>query len=205
MGEWSDPASGQRRALWALIVTLSYSREIFIYPSFDQTLQTVVTGLDEAWKHFGGVPARVVIDNLKPAVLKADPLSPTIHSGFLEYSHPRGFFVDAARVRRPKDKPRVESQVRYARQAWFQGETFSGIHQMRQDAARWCVDVAGQRVHGTTRRKPRDLFLQEEQLHLQPALEALFRVPLWTDAKVHPDHHIQGVKAAQDGLTFIRL
>jgi len=195
MGTWTDPITQKRRSIWALIVTLSYSRDQFVYPTFDQKLETVVAGLDAAWHYFGGVVARAVIDNLKPAILKADAQDPVVNPAFLEYAESRGFFVDAARARRPKDKPRVENQVRFVRQSWFRGETFTDLQHMRREAAAWCSDVAGQRCHGTTRRKPREVLLVDERPHLRPCPAEPFDIPTWTTAKVHPDHHIQVKKA----------
>ena len=88
------------------------------------------------------------------AVAGADTLHPVFTRGFLEYSQRRGFIADAARVRHPKDKPKVERGVPYARERFFKGGEFSGQTDVREQARRWCRDVAGLRIHGTTRRKP---------------------------------------------------
>src|SRR5690349_6646479 len=103
-------ADGRRRKLWVLIVTLTMSRYQFVWPTFLQTLDALCEGLDAAWKFFGGVVARVVIDNMRAAVVRANPQDPIINPSFAEYAQARGLFVDPARVRRPKDKARVENQ-----------------------------------------------------------------------------------------------
>jgi hypothetical protein len=59
----------------------------------------------------------------------------------------------------------------------------------------WCRDVAGSRVHGTTRRVPREVFEAEERAALRPPPDAPFDVPVWKKAKVHPDHHAQVLRS----------
>ena len=186
---------GVRRKLWALIVTLSASRYTFVWPTLQQTTEALCEGLDAAWRFFDGVPARVVPDNLTAAVVRADPQAPTIQRAFLEYAQARGFFVDPARVRRPQDKGRVENQVAYARESCFDGERLLTLADARAHAERWCREVAGARVHGTTRRVPAEVYARDEKPAMKPAPTSAFDVPTWTKAKVHPDHHVQVAKA----------
>jgi hypothetical protein len=183
---------GKRRKLWVLIVTLPMSRYQFVWPTFRQTVEALCDALDAAWRFFGGVVKRVVLDNMSAAIVRADAKDPGINPSFAEYAQARGFFVDPARVRHPQDKARVENQVPYVRERWFAGESFSDdLAMLRESAERWCVEVAGARIHGTTRRVPREVFEAEERAHLGPAPTARFDVPRWTRAKVHPDHHVQ--------------
>ncbi|WP_157069319.1 IS21 family transposase [Sandaracinus amylolyticus] len=195
MGDVYDPAAGRVRALYVLVVTLCFSRYQFVWPTWDQTTATVCEGLDAAWQFFGGVVQRIVPDNASSMVSKADAIGPTIVDAFADYAQARGLFVDAARVRQPKDKGRVENQIAYVRESWFAGEQFDDLEHARRDAAAWCRDVAGARVHGTTREVPRDLFEREERSLLGPAPTERFDVPHWSDAKVHPDHHVQVLKS----------
>jgi hypothetical protein len=99
-------------------------------------------------------------------------------------------------VRRPQDKARVENQIAFVRERWFDGERWKGDQdELRRAAETWCRDVAGARVHGTTRRIPREVFEAEEKPHLLPAPEDRFDTPTWTTAKIHPDHHAQVSRA----------
>ena len=139
--------------VWALIIVLTYSRHSFVWPTFSQKLVDVIEGLEAAWAFFEGVPKYLVIDNFPAAVAGVDPLHPRLTRGFLEYSQHRGFISDPARVRHPRDKPRVERGVPYVRERFFKGGEFRGLSDMRSAARRWCLAVAGQRVHGTTRRQ----------------------------------------------------
>ncbi len=125
MGPMLDPDTGRVRSLWALIITLSFSRYQFVWPSFLQTTETVCEGLDHAWAFFAAMIRTIVPDNMKAIVKTPDALSPILVTAFLDYVHARGIFVDPARIRSPQDKPRVENQVPYVRESWFDGETFT--------------------------------------------------------------------------------
>ncbi|MDP3064493.1 MAG: hypothetical protein Q8O40_14985, partial [Chloroflexota bacterium] len=70
-------------------------------------LEDVIEGLEAAWALFQGIPRILVPDNMPAAVAGPDPLYPRLTRGFLEYSQHRGFFVDPARVRHPRDKGHV--------------------------------------------------------------------------------------------------
>ena len=168
LGLIQDPETGRRRTAWALIVVLAYSRHSFVWPTFSQKLEDVIAGLEAAWAFFGGVPRYLVIDNFPAAVAGADALHPRLTRGFLEYSQHRGFITDPARVRHPKDKPHVERGVQYVRERFFRGSNFASLEEMRLAARRWCLDVAGLRVHGTTRRRPLQVFQDDERQALAP-------------------------------------
>ena len=189
-------AEGTKRKLWVLVVTLSMSRYMFVWPTLTQSLAALCDGLEAAWKFFGGVPKRVVPDNMTTAVARASATDPRFNPSFLEYAQSRGFFIDPARVRRPQDKGRVENQVAYIRERWFAGERFSpDVAEIRRHAEAWCREVAGSRIHGTTRCVPRVVFEETELRHMLALPEEPFDVPTWTEAKVHPDHHAQVARA----------
>ena len=163
LGYIQDQETGRRRVVWALLVVLVHSRHGFLWPTFGQTLEEVIAGLEAAWAFFGGIPKYLVIDNFPAAVAGADALHPRLTQGLLEYSQHRGFITDPARVRHPKDKPMVECSVQYARERFFKGGEFRDLNHLRSEATRWCNDVAGMRIHGTTRRQPLQVFLDEER------------------------------------------
>lgn len=190
-----DPGTGRVRKLWVLIVTLTVSRYMFVWPTFKQTVEALCEGLDAAWGFFGGVPRALVFDNPKTIVIKADATAPKLNQAFLEYAQQRCIFIDPARVRHPKDKARVENQVAFVRESWFAGEKFLNLQETRDSAEHWCREIAGSRIHGSTRKVPRQFYEEVEKPHMQPAPGDRFDVPMWTEAKVHPDHHIQVQRA----------
>jgi transposase len=190
-----DPDTGRRRVAWALLVTLGHSRHQYVHVGFNQTIAEFIGALEDAWEYFGGVPKRVVIDNLKAAVTKADRYEAICQRTFEEYAAHRGFVIDAAVVRHAKGKPKVERNVQYVRENFFRGETWIDLEHVRREAVRWCTEVAGKRVHGTTRQQPLVVFSAAERSALSPLKAQRFDPPTWQQCKVHPDHHIQFDKA----------
>lgn len=190
LGPLFDPATSKRRTLWALNIVLVFSRHQFVWPLLQQTLEEVIAGLEAAWRYFAGIPRRVVIDNFPAAVAGADRFNPVLTRGFLEYSQARGFLVDPARVRKPTDKPHAERNVQYVRERFWKGGTFIDLADTRAQAERWSREVAGCRVHGTTRKLPAVVFQDQEQAHLLPYDGVPYAVPHWGKFTVHQDHHI---------------
>ena len=205
MGLLLDTSTGRMRALWVLVVTLSFSRYQFAWPTFVQTTEAVCEGLDRAWAFFGAMSKTILPDNMSSVIKRADALSPTVVAAFLDYVQARGIFVDPARVRSPKDKARVENQVPYVRESWWDGEVFMDLDDARRSAEQWSREVAGMRVHGTTRKVPRAVFEEVERpTMLAPPTEP-FDVPVWTEsATVHPDHHVQSARALYSVPTLYR-
>lgn len=195
MGLIFDPAVGRRRVVWALIFTACYSRHCFVWLSFRQTLADVIAGCEAAWTFFGGVFRVLVPDNLRAVVADADDVAPRLSEGFVEYAQSRGFVVDPARVGHPKDKPRVERTVAYVRGSFFAGEDFADLADAQHRAEAWCAMVAGQRVHGTTQRRPAEVFAAEEQPRLLAAPAMPYDLPVYAQPKVARDHHVEVAKA----------
>jgi transposase len=190
LGTLVDPNTGKRQVVYCLLVVLVYSRYAFVWPLVQQTVEATIEGLEQAWRFFGGVPVRLILDNFPAAVAGPDALNPRPTRAFVEYSRARGLLLDPARVRAPRDKPHVENGVKYTRERWWKGSHFLDLAESRQQSAHWCREVAGLRVHGTTRRVPRVVFEDEERAHLQPYDGMPYDVPLWKDVTVHPDHHV---------------
>ena len=90
--------------MYGLVFTAAYSRHTFVWLTFRQTLEAVIEGFEEAWAFFGGVFRVVIPDNCSAIVAVADPVAPRFTEGFREYAQARGFVVDPARVRHPRDK-----------------------------------------------------------------------------------------------------
>jgi transposase len=195
LGLVPDPATGRRRVAQGLIFTAVYSRHMFVYPTLRQTLEAVIAGFEAAWVFFNGVFAVVVPDNMKAIVDAADATAPRLNDAFREYAQARGFVVDPARVRHPRDKPRVERSVHYVQHNFFAGEDFRDIEDCRGRAQTWCTDIAGTRIHGTTQRRPAEVFDTEEHPRLLPAPTEPFALPSYTHPKVAPDRHVEVARA----------
>jgi transposase len=189
-GEFSEIGSGKTRKMHALLCTAGFSRHQFLWPCLSQTQEDVIEGLEAAWEFFCGVFPVLQPDNLTAIVKKADPVDPKFNEAFVEYAQARGFEIDPARVRKAKDKARVERQVRYSRDDFFRGERFRSIEEARIAARRWSLEDAGERTHGRTRRHPREVFEAEEKGALLPAPTEPYDQPRWGDYHVGRDHAV---------------
>jgi transposase len=191
MGLINDPQAGRRRVAHALIFTAVYSRHVFVSLTFRQTLDAVIAGCEAAWAYFGGIFKVLVPDNMSPVVADTDPVNPTFTVGWLDYAQARGFGTDPARVRSPRDKPRVERVVQYVRGSFFAGEEFTDLSDAQRRAQAWCASIAGLRVHGSTYQRPAEQFAAEERHLLLPAPSARYDVPIFATPKVARDLHIE--------------
>jgi len=195
LGRIPDPETGRQRDCWALVFTPVLSRYSFVWLTHRQTLDDVLAGFEAAWRFFGGIFATVIPDNMKTIVDGADSLEPRFNQAFVEYAQARGFVIDPARVRSPKDKPRVERAVPFVRNNFFAGEVFIDLADAQRRVDVWCRERAGMRVHGTTQLRPAEHFRLEEQPVLAAAPATPYDVPIYAVAKVHRDHHIEVAKA----------
>ena len=131
---------------------------------------------------------------MSPVVAKADAVNPRLTREWLEYAQARGFVTDPARVRHPRDKPRVEAGVKFVQGNFFAGETFLDLADARSKMTAWLA-VANARVHGTTRQVPAVVFTAQEAPCLLPVPGGRYQVPYWAEVKVHVDYHIQVARA----------
>ena len=190
-----DSVTGRRRVCHALVFTACVSRHCFVWLSFTQTTEAVISGFEAAWSFFGGVFRTVIPDNLKAVVEVADSTEPRFNQAFVEYAQARGFAIDPARVRTPTDKPRVERNVAFVQSSFFAGEEFVDLADAQARAEQWCATTAGLRIHGTIQARPAEVFALEEQHLLLPAPSERYDLPTYAHPKVHRDHHIEVAKA----------
>lgn len=179
---------GVLRSRKAWIFTANVSRHRFVWPIDRETTQSAIAACEAAWEHFGGIFGVLLPDNTKAIVVGPDPLRPRITPAFLEYAQARGFVVDPARVRSPKDKARVERSVPTVRDDCFAGETLRSLEDARERGRHWSLVEYGQKIHGRTRRRPVEHFEAVERPCLRPAPTTPYDVPIWAEPTVGPDH-----------------
>ena len=193
LGMLTDTADGRRRKVYALIFTAVYSRHMFVWLSYSQTLAAVIAGCQAAWEFFGGVFAVLIPDNMKPVIAAADAVNPQLTVGWLDYAAYAGFATDPARVRSPKDKPALSAP--FSMCVATSGTVKPSpiwIPRSRQ-RRRGVAQIAGQRIHGTTCARPAEVFTAEEQSYLPAA--GPYDVPIFKTVKIHRDYHAEVAKA----------
>jgi transposase len=185
-----DPETGKRRRAWAFVMTLSYSRHRFVRFVFRQDVATWIDCHIRAFAYLNGVPASVVLDNLKSGVIKADIYDPTLNRAYGELERHYGFVADPAKVGLARHKGKVERGVPTVRKHLLAGRSFRDINEANERALRWTREEIGMEIHGTTKRKPFEVFQTEEAAHLKALPSETFECPLWKQCTVHPDHHV---------------
>lgn len=181
---------GGRRRLKAWIFTAVRSRHRFVYPTIQETTADAIAACEAAWRYYGGVFGVLLPDNTKAIVEKPDALGARIQKGFLEYAQDRGFVVDPARVRHPKDKARVERSVSHVRDDCFGGERLKTLEEARIHAEAWCLTEYGTRVHSRTQRRPLELFLEQEKARLLPEPTETYDLPCWSNPSAERDQYV---------------
>jgi transposase len=193
-GELIEPETRQIRRAWFFVMVLGYSRHLFARIVFDQRIETWLRLHAEAFAAFGGVPEVIVPDNLKAAVVRCafgvDEPS-VLNRSYVELARHYGFKVDPTPPNDPDKKGKVESAVKYVKNNFLlprRDERDASV--LDAQLGRWTVEIAGTRTHGTTRRKPLEIFLRDERAALQPLPARPYELVVWRSATVHRDTHV---------------
>jgi hypothetical protein len=154
-----------------------------------QDMRTVIDGLEDAFRYFGGVPQELLFDQMKAVITRDLRLQggALVHNlEFLRFAHHWGFTPRACRPYRAQTKGKVERPVRYLRDNFVYGRTFLNDADLEQQRRQWLDDVANVRVHGTTAERPRDRFDRDERLLLQPLAPRPYTSLVLADAPSRP-------------------
>lgn len=122
---WFDPVRGRRVTVWAFVMVLSHSRYLFVQPVLKMDQSSWCASHVAAFEFFGGGPARLVPDNLKTGVARADLYDPKTNRAYAELGANYDTLIDPARANKPKDKPRVERPMQYVRDSFWRGRAWN--------------------------------------------------------------------------------
>lgn len=192
-GTWTIDNEGKRRRPWLFRIVLSHSRKGYSEVVYQQSTEAFVRAMENAFRHFGGVPKTLVPDNLKAAVKKADRYDPELQPKIQSFCRHYGTTMMPTKVRTPEHKGKVERGIDYAQNA-LKGRTFNSLQEQNNFLRHWEANIADLRIHGTTKRQVRRAF-EAEQEHLLPLPDTLF--PCFKEAmrKGHIDGHVEVAKA----------
>jgi transposase len=187
-------AGGRRRRSWVLRIVLSYSRRAYSEAVLRQDTESFIRCIENAFRHFGGVPHTLSLDNLKAAVLRFDWADPDLNPKFRDFARHYGVAVLPCKPRTPEHKGKVESGVGYVKKNALAARCFESIAAQNQALRHWEATVADLRIHGTTKRQVLQLFAQERP-RLLPLPDSLF--PCFREATrcVHRDGFVEIEKA----------
>ena len=140
-GRMIDPETGELRKTWAFVMTLSWSRHQYVEFVFDQKVETWLRCHRNAFAFFGGVPERVVIDNLKAGIVRACWDEPQAQQAYRECAEHYDFLITPCRPRTPEHKGKVEQGgVHYVKRNFLGGREPTTITQANRDVLRWVED-----------------------------------------------------------------
>ena len=157
------------RRLSFFVMVLCYSRLSYVEFSLKEATEHFLQAHQNAFEFFDGVPAKVLIDNPKTAVLKhPSGEKPLFHPRYLDFAAHYGFEPRACNVRKANEKGRVESGVGYVKKNFLHGlQLPPGLDALNAGVRQWMDTIANVRIHGETRKKPLEVFATEKP-HLKP-------------------------------------
>jgi transposase len=156
------------RRLSFFVMVLCYSRMMYVEFSVSQTMEHFLACHQNAFDFFGSVPGKIMVDNLKSAVLKRIiGQAPVFNPKYLEFADHYGFSIVACNVGKGNEKGRVENGVGYVKKNFLSGLNIPNFAAINPAARNWLDTIANVRVHGETHKQPITLF-EEERASLLP-------------------------------------
>ncbi len=177
-GTFLDPVCGRLRQGYVFVLTLSFSRHQYAEIVFDQKIPTWLALHRRAFESLGGVPAKVVLDNLEAAVLQASLHDPVLGEAHRRFAQHYGFVVSPTRPATPEHKGKVANGVHFVKRSFLAGQQFADVDEANRKLALWVTERAGTREHGTTHQAPLALFQAHERQRLLPLPAEPFSLPL---------------------------
>ena len=168
-GEYGTIAvGGTRRKLSFFLMVLCHSRMMYLEFTVSQTMEHFLACHEHAFAALG-VPEKIMVDNLKSAVLRRlVGVAPVLNPRYVDFARHQGFQIAACNVAAGWEKGRVENGVGYVKKNLLNGLALPDFCAMNTTAKIWLDEIANVRIHGETHQRPVDLFSQE-RAHLRAA------------------------------------
>lgn len=183
--------TGDLRPVWALILTLGYSRLVSVVFSFGTKLPDFLRAHAQLLAFVGGVPHTLVYDNLSSVVDRHQGKEVVFNAQFLVFADCYHFRPHACTPGQPHEKGMVENAVGYVKGNFWPGRRFTGLDDLQAQADLWRDTIANVRIHGTVHERPIDRFEQE-----RPAL-----LPLPPEVSIPPD--VRFVRVTSQGFIHV--
>ena len=174
---------------------LSHSRKAYSEVVYRQTTDDFLGCIENAFRHFGGAPRRLILDNLRAAVKNADWFDPELNPKVRSFGEYYGSVFWPTRPYTPRHKGKVEKGIDYVQDNALKGRRFASLQEQNAFLRDWELTVADTRIHGTTRRQVGKHFAEVERAALVPLPLAPF--PSYQESRrtVHRDGHVEVERA----------
>jgi transposase len=161
-GEYGSVGVGStRRRLSFFVMVQCYSRQMYVEFTVSQTMEHFLGCHERAFAVLG-VPTKIMVDNLKSAVLRRlTGAAPVFNPRYVDYARHHSFAIAPCNVAAGNEKGRVESGVGYVKKNFLNGTEFIDFSAVNPAAQAWLNDISNVREHGETHRRPVDLFAEE--------------------------------------------
>jgi transposase len=155
---------------YLFVATLGYSRRLFVRVFRHERQGSWFAGIEDAFRHFGGRPAELLLDNARALVERHDMQSREVvfnerFQAFVRYWDVRPV---ACAPYRARTKGKDERGVGYVKRNAIAGRSFASWAELEAHLAQWTREVADVRVHGTTGEAPLVRFERDEAAALRP-------------------------------------
>lgn len=186
-----DDRVGKTVKTWFFVMTLCWSRHQYVELVTHQDTETWLRCHQNAFTFFGGVVKKVIIDNARCAITKASYYDPILQKSYEAFAQDYGFIISACPPYDPQKKGRVESGVKYVKRNFLPLRKFGSLQQANVALKKWNNEVASTRVHGSTFKKPLDLFNQFEKDKLGLLPVHLPEIATWHQVSLYRDCHVR--------------
>jgi len=190
-GKIYDEVTGEQVKAYVFVMALGYSRDAYREIVKSQDITTWCNCHIHAFEYFGGVPEVIIPDNLKSAIIKASFMDPVANRSYADLARHYNFQIDPCLPGTPEHKGKVESGVKYVKNNFLPLREFKNFTDANEQLMHWEEHTARVRIHGTTRRQPKELFEKYEKKALRPLPRDRFEITRWKDLKVSRDIHVQ--------------
>lgn len=188
-------ADGRRRTTYVFRMVLSHSRKGYSEVVTRQTTELFLRCIENAFWHFGGVPRRIVLDNLKAAVIRADWFDPDLNPKMPEFARHYGTVFWPTRPYMARHKGKIERGIGYVKNNGLKARTFASLAEQNHFLHQWERTVADTRIHGTIRQQVGPYFEGQEKSALLPL--PIARFPCFQEGRrtVSRDGHVEVERA----------
>ncbi len=185
-----DTETGRKRILWAFVGIMGHSRYMMVHLVWTHDVTTTLRVLEEMIKELDGVPNKIVSDNPKCFVLEASKYEPLLNPAYERFAAHYGTLIECLPPRSPELKGKVERMMPFVRRLYqAHGEKWSGITESQEYIDKK-VAIANERIHGTIRRRPVDVF-SEEKAVLKSLPAIAYEIEEFHEGKVRKDVHVR--------------
>lgn len=183
--------TGTKKTLWVFVGVMGHSRYMAVRLVWANDVSTTLAVLEDILRELGGVPSRIISDNPKCFSLEASKYEPLLNPAYERFASHYGLQIECLPPATPELKGKVERMMSYVRRLYQAHKDYwKGIEES-QSYLNQKVAIANERLHGTTGKKPIDLFLSEEIVALKLLPAVAYEVEQFHEGKVRQDGHVR--------------